>query len=58
MKRHGQGSGDHDRAPAQQRGLVTLLRVCAFERHGLILTLVMEADRQRLVVDDEAIRTV
>ncbi len=58
MKRHGQGSGDHDRAPAQRRGPVPLLRVGAFERHGLILTLVMEADRQRLVVDDEAIRTV
>ena len=52
---HGHGSGNHERAPPQRRSPVTLLRVGPFQRHSLILALVMNAGSQRLVVDDESI---
>src|SRR3954469_17435283 len=55
---HGHGSGDHDGPPPQRRGPMTLLRVGSFQRNGMILSLVRDAESQRLTVDDKGIRAV
>src|SRR4051812_24496070 len=55
---HGHGSGDHDGPPPQRRGPMTLLRVGSFQRNSMVLSLVMTAESQRLIVDDKGIRAV